>query len=208
MEPAVRTGLPTSLATRRRWWPHSTPDQNWAGFLFIAPNVLGFLVFTLLPLLFAFGVSFARWDVISGFEGVASVGLQQLAAILRDKNLHEAAGRTLIYVGASVPLTLIFGLLLAMALNTRIPGRALLRTIFFIPFIANAVAISATWVLLYHPRFGPINAALRALGVAEPPLWLGVVGLGAGALIVMAIWAQLGYRRDLLSGRAAGRAES
>ena len=155
--------------------------------------MIGFLVFTLLPLLFAFGVSFARWDVISGFEGVAWVGLDNYAAILRDRNLHEAAGRTLFYVGGGVPLTLLLGLLLALALNTRIAGRAVLRTIFFIPFIANAVAISATWVLLYHPRFGPINAALRAIGVAEPPLWLASSTWALPALIVMAIWAHVGY---------------
>jgi len=62
-----------------------------------------------------------------------------------------------------------------------------------VPFIVNAVAISATWILLYHPRFGPINAVLRAIGVVNPPQWLASSQWALPALIIMAVWGGVGY---------------
>jgi multiple sugar transport system permease protein len=92
-----------------------------------------------------------------------------------------------------VPLTTAAGLLIALALNGPIPGRAVLRLIFFIPFIANAVAISSVWILLYHPRYSPINNTLRTLGIEDPPLWLASSQWAMPALIIMAVWAGAGY---------------
>jgi multiple sugar transport system permease protein len=167
--------------------------SSWLGFAFIAPNLIGFAVFTLLPLIFALAVSFAEWDVISGLDGIRWVGFENFSTVLTDGNFWHAARVTLIYVGVSVPLTTAAGLLIALALNGPVPGRALLRLIFFIPFIVNAVAISAVWILLYHPRYSPLNNTLRALGVDDPPLWLASSQWALPALIIMAVWGGCGY---------------
>lgn len=163
------------------------------GYLFIAPNLVGFAAFTLLPLIFALAVSFADWDVISGLDGIKWVGLKNFRNVLTDPNFWHAARITLIYVGVSVPVTTAAGFLIALALNGPVPGRSLLRLIFFIPFIVNAVAISATWILLYHPRYSPLNNTLRMLGVENPPLWLASSQWALPALIIMAIWGGCGF---------------
>ena len=174
----------------------ATPAKRgtgWLGFAFIAPNLIGFAVFTLLPLVFALAIAFAQWDVISGLDGIRWVGFQNFTDVLQDGKFWRALRTTVIYVGVSVPVTTACGLLIALALHGPVPGRGLLRLIFFIPFIVNAVAISATWILLYHPRYSPLNQSLRALGIENPPLWLASSQWALPALIIMAIWGGCGY---------------
>lgn len=173
---------------------HRSPQYPpWIGYAFVAPNFIGFALFTLVPLAFALVVSFTDWDVVSGLNGIRWVGLANFQGLLGDPKFWEGVRHTLFYVGFSVPLTLVFGLLAALGLNGPVPGRAILRTIFFLPFIVNSVAIAATWILLYHPRFGPINAILRAFGIADPPQWLASSQWALWALIIMAIWGGVGY---------------
>lgn len=186
--PAVLAGTETKSRRTR-----SRGKSSWQGYLFIAPNLIGFAAFTLLPLIFALVVSFANWDVVSGLSGIEWVGLDNFVEGFTDSAFWKAMGITGIYVVGSVPLTVAFGLLLALGLNGPTPGRALLRLIFFIPYIVNAVAISATWILLYHPRYGPINAVLRWIGVEDPPVWLASSDWALPALIIMAIWGGCGY---------------
>lgn len=182
-----------ALASRERRERRSPTPPTWIGWAFIAPNLLGFACFTLVPLAFALVIAFAEWDVISGLGAIKWIGLRNFQEIARDANFWQSARTTLLYAGVGVPLTTTAGLTFALALNGPIPGRAVLRLIFFIPFIANTVAISAVWILLYHPRFGPINYALRALGIDNPPLWLASSQWALRALIIMAVWAGAGY---------------
>jgi multiple sugar transport system permease protein len=179
-----------TLITPRR---KSRGQSSWIGYLFVAPNFIGFSIFTLLPLIFAFAVSFAEWDVISGIDSIKWIGFRNFTDVMQDEKFWQSLRITGVYVGASVPLTTVFGMLIALALNGPIPGRTVLRLIFFIPFIANAVAISATWILLYHPRYSPLNNTLRMLGVDDPPKWLASSQYAIPALIIMAVWSGAGY---------------
>jgi multiple sugar transport system permease protein len=178
---------------RKRRFRSGGGDHGWLGYLFVAPNFIGFSIFTLLPLVFAFAVSFAEWDVVSGIDGIKWVGLRNFSQILNDGNFWQSSRLTLYYAGVSVPLTTLAGLLVALALNGPVPGRGVLRLIFFIPFIANSVAIASTWILLYHPRYSPLNNTLRNLGIEDPPLWLASSQWAMPALIIMAVWAGMGY---------------
>ncbi|MGH2560061.1 MAG: carbohydrate ABC transporter permease, partial [Thermomicrobiales bacterium] len=171
----------------------SPEPPSWIGYLFVAPNFIGFAIFTLVPLIFSLAIAFTEWDVVSGLDSIKWIGLRNFADILNDGFFWESARNTLVYAGFGVPLTTVAGLAVALALNGPIPGRAMLRLIFFIPFIANIVAISATWMLLYHPRYSPVNQTLRALGIDDPPLWLASSQWAMPALIIMAIWGHAGY---------------
>ena len=177
----------------RRRRRRSPEPSSWIGWAFIAPNLIGFAIFTFFPLLFSLAISFAEWDVISGLDGIRWVGLSNFRNLLSADDFWSSGGRTLIYAGASVPLTTAMGMLVALALNGPVPGRSLLRLIFFIPFIANSVAIASTWILLYHPRYSPLNNTLRNLGIENPPLWLASSQWAMPALIIMAVWAGAGY---------------
>lgn len=188
--------LPSSIQDpprRKRRFRRGGRDHGWLGYLFIAPNFIGFSIFTLLPLVFAFAVSFAEWDVVSGIDGIKWVGIRNFTDILNDGNFWQSTRLTLYYVGFSVPLVTLAGLMVALALNGPVPGRGVLRLIFFVPFIANSVAIASTWILLYHPRYSPLNNTLRNLGIENPPLWLASSQWAMPALIIMAVWAGTGY---------------
>ena len=177
-------------AARRR---RAGNSRGWIGYLFIAPNFIGLLLFTLLPLVFALLVSFSQWDPSLGLSAMKWVGFQNFIDLFHDPNFWQSAGVTLLYVGLSVPCTVIIGLFIALALNGPIVGRAILRTIFFIPFIANSVAIATTWLLLYHPTAGPVNNLLRIIGISKPPLWLVSSQWALPALIIVAVWGGVGY---------------
>jgi ABC-type sugar transport system permease subunit len=189
----LATAPATTVGQRERRKRRSPEPAAWIGWAFVAPNLIGFAIFTFFPLLFSLAISFAEWDVISGLDGIRWVGIDNFRNLLGQENFWQAAGRTLIYAGVGVPLTTVAGMLVALALNGPIPGRAVLRLIFFIPFIANSVAIAATWILLYDPRYGPINTFLRNLGIDNPPLWLASSEWALRALIIMAIWHGAGY---------------
>jgi multiple sugar transport system permease protein len=187
------TVVPPLAPAKKRRAGSGRGHQPWLGYVFVAPNFIGFSIFTLLPLVFAFAVSFAEWDVVSGLDGIKWVGFKNFSNVLSDGNFWQSARLTFYYAGLSVPLTTAAGLLIALALNGPIPGRGVLRLIFFIPFIANAVAIASVWILLYHPRYSPINNTLRNLGIEDPPLWLASSQWAMPALIIMAVWAGAGY---------------
>ena len=95
------------------------------------------------------------------------------------------------YVGVSVPLTVVLGLALGIALNRPLPGRAVLRAIFFLPYIVNVVAIGMTWLMLMNPKAGLVNQVLDTFGLQ--PGWFASSHWALPALIVMAVWGGVGY---------------
>lgn len=184
-------GLARRKARRRT--PRRVGPPAWVGYAFIAPNLAGLLVFTFVPIVFAVVVAFSSWTLVSGLSGIQFVGLANFSAILQDPDFWQSLELTGYYVIGSVPLTLAAGLAIALALNGPVPGRNVLRLIFFIPFVANSVAVSATWILLYSPQYGPIDQILRSLGLSNPPLWLASSQWAMPALIIMTIWSGAGY---------------
>ncbi len=188
--PRSRVGKKDGERRNRR---RSPEPSGWIGWAFIAPNLIGFAAFTLLPLAFSLGIAFAEWDVISGLDNIRWIGFDNFTRLFEDEKFWSAGRRTLFYAGGAVPLTTVAGLLVALALNGPVPGRTLLRLFFFIPFIVNSVAIAATWILLYDPRYGPINVALGWLGIEDPPVWLASSQWALPALIIVAVWHGAGY---------------
>ncbi|NIK54618.1 carbohydrate ABC transporter permease [Kribbella shirazensis] len=164
-----------------------------AGWLFILPNLVGFLAFTLVPLVSGIGISFTDWNVVSGLDGIRFVGLDNFAALIRDTGFWQAVGRTVLYAGVGVPLTMTGGLIIALCLNGPVFGRSALRVIFFIPHIVSSIAIGFVWLLLLHPSNGLVNLALQAIGVADPPSWLVSQDWSLVSLILITSWAGMGF---------------
>lgn len=163
------------------------------GWLFISPNLLGVLLFTLVPLASVIALAFTRWNLVSGLDGIEFVGLDNFLYAIQDPTFWRALLLTIVYALGAVPLSVIFGLLLAMALNRDVPGRGALRASFFVPYIVNIVAIGLTWSLLLDPRAGLINQFLADLGMEDLPGWLASSHWALPGLIVITIWSQVGY---------------
>ncbi len=165
--------------------------SGWTGLAFIAPNLLGVIAFTLIPLISVILLAFTDWNLVSGLGGIDFNGLDNFIAIARDPGFWNAVGLTLLYVGVSVPLTVILGLALGIALNRPLPARGVLRAVFFLPYIVNTVAIGMTWLMLMNPKSGLVNQTLDIFGIS--PGWFASSHWALPALIVMAVWGGVGY---------------
>lgn len=166
--------------------------RNLIAYSFIAPNFIGFAIFTLIPIIFAFVLAFLSWDG-SPYNPMKFVGLHNFALLLDDDQAKAAFVNTIVYTVVTVPLTLCLSLLLAITLNQKIHGRDIFRTISFFPYVASMVAVTAVWNMLFNPDMGPINEILRLFGVDNPPGWSADKDWAMVTIILFSGWKYMGY---------------
>lgn len=154
------------------------------GMAFLSPWVIGFVVFTLAPIALSFYFSLCRFNLL---QAPRFVGLGNYADLMHDGVFWQATGNTFYYTLMALPAALIVSLGLAMLLTVEIPGRAVWRTIIFIPSLAPIVAAAMLWMWLLNARLGLINVLLEKLGVDGPP-WLTNVHWALPALAMMSLW--------------------
>lgn len=171
------------------FWSRLMNNDNLVGYLFVAPLLLGLIIFTYGPVLAAFGLSFTKGDYISAPKWI---GLDNYTAIFDDKLFWQSLRNTLYYVAGVVPAGMILSLLLALAMNQKLRGIVFFRTIFFLPTISSSVAISLMWLWIYNPEFGVFNFLLKQIGI-KGPAWLSSSEWAMPAVIIMAVWRGLGY---------------
>ncbi len=170
-------------------------------YLFLLPNLIGFLIFTLIPIVCSMGLSFMEWD---SANPMVFVGFENFKRLWTDDTFKISLWNTVYYSVFTVPLTMAAALGLAIILNQKIKGINIFRTIFFFPHVASLVAIAVVWNLLFHPTLGPINNILRFLGVANPPGWTSSIDWAMPVIIIVSIWKSMGYYMILyLSGLQA-----
>lgn len=165
-----------------------TKDQLTA-ISFIAPNFIGFFVFTLIPIVFSFIMAFTRWDSFSTPE---YVGLSNFKALFSDETFIISLKNTVLYTIGVVPLTVLFALGLAILLNRKIKGIKYFRTAFFFPYITSLVAIAVVWNMLFHKTMGPINQFL-SIFIENPPGWTSSTTWALPALVIVTVWREMGY---------------
>lgn len=164
------------------------PDGGWA-WLFLLPSVLGIAVFNLFPVLGSFWLSLTHWNLLGTPR---FVGLANYADLFADSRFYQVMAQTLGFVGLTVVLDVVLGLVLAVALNRKLKGRGLLRTAYFLPYITSMVAIAIVWGWLFDPRFGALNLALKAFGLA-PVFWLSNPRWAMPSIVLVTVWKGLGY---------------
>lgn len=164
--------------------------ERLTAYSFIAPNFIGFTIFTLGPIFFAIMLAFHQWD---GSNDMTFIGLDNFTEMFGDNRVKDALWNTIVYVLATVPLTLASALLLAILLNSKIKGRNIFRTIAFFPYVASLVAVAAVWNMIFHPVNGPINEILRMIGILDPPRWAADSEWAMFTLVLFSVWKQMGY---------------
>ncbi len=191
-----------------------------AALLFILPNLLGFLVFMLFPIVASALLSLFNWSPLHGAarftETADFMGLQNFWSVigahthgdgswhLNDPYFWKYLGNTVILM-AGIPLSIIGSLLLANLLNRKIKGAPFFITVFFLPSIVTGVAVFVLWGVLLNPESGLVNAFLdligvagpikslaAALGVENPLLWHKSETWAKPALIMIRLWASIG----------------
>ena len=157
---------------------------------FIAPNFIGFCVFTLIPMIFAIGLAFCDWD---GVHAVQFIGLQNFIDLLDDDTFKASFVNTIVYTVGTVPLTLVCSLGLAVLLNQKVKFRNFFRTVSFFPYVASLVAVAAVWNMIFSPSMGPVNQVLASLGVENLPRWAAGKDTAMITVILFSVWKNMGY---------------
>ena len=160
------------------------------GYAFLAPNLIGFIVFTLIPFVYALYISFFKWD---GITDKVFVGLDNYLALLKDSGFRIAMKNTLIYTVLNVSTTIVAGLALALAVHSVKHLKTLFRTTLFLPNMVTISSIVIVWQAFYHPTYSPFSMILRTFGVENPPQWIGDPKWAMLCIIIMSIWLNAGY---------------
>lgn len=165
--------------------------------LFLSPWVVGFVLFTAGPIVASLVLSFCDYDVITP---PAFAGLSNYVQLSEDRLLRKSLFNTIVYAAMYVPLAVAVALGLALLLNQQLPGMRIFRTIFYLPTLTQGVATFALWAVVFEPQTGPINRALRGLGISDPPRWLSDPTWTKPALVIMAVWSVGGMMIIFLAG--------
>ncbi|MBU0608633.1 MAG: sugar ABC transporter permease [Armatimonadetes bacterium] len=186
--------------------PTSTPAppgrHDWGAVWFLLPNALGFLTFTLLPVLAAFLLSFTRWDAVESWQGIHWAGLDNYRDILgfmrgpeglqaSDEQFWQYMYNT-VFLMLGIPLGMALSFFTALLMNQRLRGITLYRVIYFLPTVCSAVAVAMVWRWVYDADWGLLNQGLRVAGVDSPPGWLIDPSWAKPALILMGLWMGIG----------------
>jgi multiple sugar transport system permease protein len=157
---------------------------------FLLPSLVLFTVFTALPVVSAFLISFTHWDL---FNPPRWAWLDNYFALWNDPIFRQVLGNTAYYVLLAVPLQMFLGLLCALGLNRRIPGQAVFRVIYFLPVVTSTIAAGLVWAWLFNSNFGLINMGLSLAGVTDLPKWLISSRWAMPAVVAVSVWQGLGY---------------
>ena len=175
-----------------------TTRDSLIAYSFIAPNFVGFCVFTLVPMVFAIALAFCSWD---GRHAIEFVGLKNFIKLFTaDKTFQAALVNTIVYVIGTVPLTLVCSLAMAVLLNQNVRLRNFFRTVAFFPYVASLVAVAAVWNMIFNPAMGPINMLLSQLGVENLPRWAAGKDTAMLTVILFSVWKNMGIYLAGLQG--------
>ncbi|MGE5249087.1 MAG: carbohydrate ABC transporter permease [Bacteroidota bacterium] len=167
------------------------------GYIFISPWLIGFVVFTLGPMIASLVLSLTRYNITTA---PAFIGLQNYIKLFTgDPKFWHSLSVTVRFASIAIPLNLTFGFVLAFLLNQKVPGLAFWRTVYYLPSVIAGVAVAILWNLIFNPRFGILNWLLSLIGI-DGPGWLQSPDWAIPALIIMSLWSVGGGMIIYLSG--------
>lgn len=157
---------------------------------FAGPNVLLLLAFIYYPLLSNMYYSTLDWRL--GSSQATFIGLDNYVRLFTSPSGLDMWRVTIIFTVATVAGSMILGLLLALALNRRIPGRTAARTAIFAPYVLSGVGVGMVWNFIFDPQIGALSSVLRVFGAASPEWYLDK-DLALVMVIIVYVWKNLGY---------------
>lgn len=160
-------------------------QEGLAGYVFVLPWIIGFLLFTAGPLLFSLVASFTNYNITSQMDFVGTQNYEKL--LFDDQHFWTSLWNTLYYVAFSVPFTTIGAIFLSVLLNKDIPDLRFFRTIYYLPAVLSGVGVYLLWMQLLDPSTGLVNLVLGWIGI-EGPNWLFDPEWTKPSLIFMKLW--------------------
>jgi multiple sugar transport system permease protein len=180
-EPTRRQPLQTRLAQSEQFW----------GWLFVAPTVLGLVIFSVGPIIAGFAISLSEWNIVGSPRWV---GLTNYRGLLfgHDAFFWTALRATTVYTVCVIPIQMAVSLLIAVGLNQGRRFQTLFRTLFFVPAISSVVALGLVWRVLFDFRSGLLNWLLQRGGFHPEP-WLLTPRNAMISVVLVSAWQGMGY---------------
>lgn len=165
------------------------------GWFMIFPTIIGIMVLNIIPIIETFYLSFFKSGAFG--KGNIFVGLENYKRLFNDAQVWYAVRNTLTYTCIVVPLTIGIALIIAVWLNSKIKGKHIYRTIYFIPMVAAPAAVTMVWKWLYNNQFGLINYVLTNIGLPRVN-WIDDPKIAMISIAIIGIWSAVGYSMVLL----------
>lgn len=165
--------------------------ENLTGAIFIAPYLIGYIIFQGLPFLIAMILGFTNVRYISKLDDATFVGFENFVRMFNDVDTMKALGRTGLYSLMYVPLIMICGFFIAYMVNKGIHFKNVVRSMFFLPYVSNMVAVAVVFKLLLGPS-GPVVYMLQKLGFENPPYLLYGLNTALPTVVCIAVWKGIG----------------
>jgi multiple sugar transport system permease protein len=164
-------------------------QQNFWGYFFVFPNIVGLLLFTVGPILAAVYFSFTEYSIL---QAPTWIGLENFKRLFADRLMWKSLKNTFYFAALYVPLQTFSALLVAVLLNQVTKGVKFFRTAFFIPTICSWITVSLVWKWLLDPEAGWANSILEMFSIPKS-LWLFDERLVIPLLALIAVWKGIGY---------------
>ncbi|MGJ9382263.1 carbohydrate ABC transporter permease [Salipaludibacillus sp. CF4.18] len=187
-EKPLNSGPEVPLNKKKKW----NKEYTW-GYLFIAPPLIGFVLFAFLPILYSVYVSFTNYDL---YNDPVWIGADNYTRLFFEDALFRKTILNTFYAAVGIPLGMIVSLGIAMALNQKIRGISIFRTAFFLPAVSSVVAVTLLFRWIFNADFGLLNIGLGFIGI-DGPNWLTSETWAMPALIIQGIWGGLGINMIL-----------
>ncbi|MET9816141.1 sugar ABC transporter permease [Streptomyces sp. NPDC006355] len=193
---AARPGTPPSPASQRP--PARDRGTRLLATLFLAPTIVGIVVFTVVPIIGSVVLSLFHWNVI---DSPSYAGLSNYGEVFGDETVLVSFRNTLVFMVFAVALQLLVALVLALAVNGRMPVwlRSVFRSAFFFPLVLSAASISVVMKYLFNQDFGVVNWLLGFVGIAPVP-WLTSENAAMATVVLVYVWQQFGFSFLLFVG--------
>ena len=171
-------------------------DKTIAFWLFVSPWLIGFFLFTVGPMVSSLYVSLTSWDLITPPK---FVGLSNYTEAFQDPRVGQALKVTLLYAVISVPLQAVLAFLVALLLNTELPGMRFFRTVWYLPSLVSGVAQMVLFLWVFNPQYGLANDVLGKVGI-DGPGWFNDPSWALPTVILMSLWTVGGAMVIYLAG--------
>jgi multiple sugar transport system permease protein len=188
----------TVLADKEPQFPHARPVRDGRRrrgryalvvLAFLLPSAIPLTLFVLGPMVAAAWISMTKWNLLSPAQ---FVGIANYAKLLADPVTGNVFLHTVYYIVGYLPLVYFGGLALALALNTALKGRSLLRGIYFLPVVTSWIVVSLVWRWLLSPNSGVVNTVLGFVGIHGPGWWTDPAW-AMPSIILASAWKDLGF---------------
>ncbi|MCM3215934.1 sugar ABC transporter permease [Niallia taxi] len=177
--------------------------QNLWGYAFLAPQLIGLILFSLIPVLFTLTLSFMKWD---GFGAKEFIGLANYIDQFQDPDFWKALGNTAYYTILVIPASIALSLSVAVALN-KIKGKNFYRLFYFMPVVTSSVSIGVIWMWILNGDFGILNQVLANFGI-QGPMWLTDTNWVMPSIAILSIWWGLGHNMVIFLAGLQGISKS